>query len=276
VAVVNGRLSPRSFSRYRLVGAFLRRVLGEVDLLLMQAPAHAARILDLGAPASRVQVAGNLKFDAAEAPKPSEALENRLGPAARGHRPLFLAGSTTEGEEELVFAAFRIVLGRVPAAALVVVPRHPERFDRVPPLAASLGLRCVRRSALEPGGWRDEEVVLLDTLGELASLYALADVVFVGGSLVPSGGHNILEPAVAGRPVIVGPHMENFQEIADQFRAAGALVQVANARELGEEVSALLNDPSRRRELGERGRRLVEDNRGAVRRTVDALLALVA
>jgi 3-deoxy-D-manno-octulosonic-acid transferase len=134
----------------------------------------------------------------------------------------------------------------------------------------------VRRSALEPGGWRDEEVVLLDSLGELASLYALADVVFVGGSLVPSGGHNILEPAAAGRPVIVGPHMDNFQEIADQFLAAGALVQVANARELGDEVSAMLLDPSRRRELGERGRRLVEDNRGAVRRTVDALMALVA
>jgi 3-deoxy-D-manno-octulosonic-acid transferase len=276
VAAANGRLSERSFSRYRLVGAFLRRVLGEVDLFLMQAPAHGVRLIDLGAPASRVQVTGNLKFDAAEAPKPSEALESRLGPSARGQRPLFVAGSTTEGEEELVLTAFRIVLGRVPAAALVLVPRHPERFDRVPPLAASSGLRCVRRSALEPGGWRDEEVVLLDSLGELASLYALADVVFVGGSLVPSGGHNILEPAAAGRPVIVGPHMDNFQEIADQFLAAGALVQVANARELGDEVSAMLLDPSRRRELGERGRRLVEDNRGAVRRTVDALMALVA
>jgi 3-deoxy-D-manno-octulosonic-acid transferase len=119
-------------------------------------------------------------------------------------------------------------------------------------------------------------VVLLDTLGELASVYGLADVVFVGGSLVPSGGHNILEPAAAGRPVIVGPHMENFQEIADQFRASGALVQVADAEQLGDEVAALLLDASRRRELGERGRRLVEDNRGAVRRTVDALAALVA
>jgi len=276
VAVVNGRLSERSSSRYRLVGVFLRRVLGEVHLFLMQAPPHAERILDLGARASRVQVTGNLKFDAAEAPPPSEALQSRFGPSARGHRPLFVAGSTTSGEEELVLAAFRIVLGRVPEAALLLVPRHPERFELVPPLVASRGLRCLRRSALEPGGWRDEEVVLLDTLGELASLYALADVVFVGGSLVPSGGHNILEPAAAGRPVIVGPHMENFQEIADQFRAAGALVQVADARELGEEVGALLLDPSRRRELGGRGRRLVEDNRGAVRRTVDALVALVA
>jgi 3-deoxy-D-manno-octulosonic-acid transferase len=141
---------------------------------------------------------------------------------------------------------------------------------------AAVGLRCLRRSALAPGDWRDEEVVLLDTLGELAAVYALADVVFVGGSLVPSGGHNILEPAAAGRPVIVGRHMENFQEIADQFKAAGALVQVADAEELAEVVATLLLDDARRRELGARGRRLVEDNRGAVRRTADALVALVA
>jgi 3-deoxy-D-manno-octulosonic-acid transferase len=219
---------------------------------------------------------GNLKFDAAESPRPSEALESRLGSASRHNRPLFVAGSTTEGEEEQVLAAFRLVLERVPGAALLVAPRHPERFDLVPPLVASLGLRCLRRTSLEPGGWRDEEVVLLDTMGELAPVYALADVVFVGGSLVPAGGHNILEPAAAGRPVIVGGHMENFQEIADQFRTAGALVQVTGAEQLGEEVAALLLDASRRRELGDRGRRLVEDNRGAVRRTVDALVALVA
>jgi 3-deoxy-D-manno-octulosonic-acid transferase len=276
VAIVNGRLSERSFSRYRLLGAFLRRVLGEVDLFLMQAPPHAERIRALGAPPARVQVTGNLKFDAAETPRPSEDLESRLGPAARNHRPLFVAGSTTAGEEELVLEAFGRVLERVPGAALLVAPRHPERFDLVPSLVAARGLRCLRRSSLEPGGWRDEEVVLLDTLGELAPVYALADVVFVGGSLVPSGGHNILEPAAVGRPVIVGGHMENFQEIADQFRAAGALVQVADAKELGDAVAALLLDESRRRELGEQGRRLVESNRGAVRRTVDALAMLVA
>jgi 3-deoxy-D-manno-octulosonic-acid transferase len=276
VAIVNGRLSARSFSRYRLAGAFVRRVLDEVDLFLMQAPPHAERIRALGAPPARVQVTGNLKFDAAETPRPSEALQSRFGSAARGHRPLLVAGSTTAGEEELVLAAFRRVLARVPQAALLVAPRHPERFDLVPPLVAASGLRCLRRSLLAPGAWRDEEVVLLDTLGELAAVYALADVVFVGGSLVPSGGHNILEPAAAGRPVIVGRHMENFQEIADQFKAAGALAQVADAEELGDAVAALLLDDARRRELGERGRRLVEDNRGAVRRSVDALVALVA
>jgi 3-deoxy-D-manno-octulosonic-acid transferase len=276
VAIVNGRLSERSFGRYRLVSVFLRQVLGEVDLFLMQATPHADRVRALGAPMARVQVTGNLKFDAAEAPQPSEALVARFGPAARAERPLFVAGSTTAGEEELVLAAFRRVLERVPRAALLLAPRHPERFDRVATLVASFGLGCVRRSTLEPGGWGDEEVVLLDTLGELSSVYALADVVFVGGSLVAAGGHNILEPVAAGRPVIVGRHMENFQEIADQFRSAGALVQVADASQLGEAVAALLLDPTRRRELCERGQRVLEENRGAVRRTVDALLALVA
>jgi 3-deoxy-D-manno-octulosonic-acid transferase len=276
VAIVNGRLSERSFSRYRLARAFLRRVLGEVDLFLMQAPAHASRIRALGALEARVQVTGNLKFDAAETPAPSEALTSRFGLAARRNRPLLVAGSTTAGEEDLVLTAFRRVLARLPEAALLIAPRHPERFDLVASLVGSRGLGCLRRSALEPGGWGDEEVVLLDTLGELAPVYALADVVFVGGSLVSAGGHNILEPAAAGRPVIVGRHMENFQEIADQFRVAGALVRVADAEQLGHEVAALLLDASRRRELGDRARRLVEENRGAVRRTVDALSALVA
>jgi 3-deoxy-D-manno-octulosonic-acid transferase len=276
VAVVNGRLSERSFSRYRRIAPFLRRVLGEVDLFLMQATPHAERVRALGALEARVLVTGNLKFDAAETLRPPEALEARLGAASRRHRPLIVAGSTTAGEEELVLAAFRLVLERVPEAVLLLAPRHPERFDRVASLVASSGLGCVRRSALDPGGWGDEEVALLDTLGELASVYALADVVFVGGSLVSAGGHNILAPVAAGRPVIVGSHMENFQEIADQFRAAGALVQVADAAQLGHELAALLLDRSRRLELAERGLRLLEQNRGAVRRTVDALVALVA
>jgi len=276
VAVVNGRISPRSFSRYGLVRGFLGRVLGEVDLFLMQGEAHAERIRALGAPAGRVEVTGNLKFDAAVAMPPSAALVARLGAAARQGRPLWLAGSTAPGEEELVLAAFRRVRDRVPDAALLIVPRHPERFDAVPPLVAAAGFRCLRRSTLEAGGWGDEEVVLLDTMGELAQACALAEVVFVGGSLVPMGGHNVLEPAAAGRPIVVGPHMENFQEIADQFRSEGALLQVGNADELAIAVAELLVDPPRRQALGARARALLESNRGAVQRTVDALAALVA
>jgi 3-deoxy-D-manno-octulosonic-acid transferase len=175
-----------------------------------------------------------------------------------------------------VLSAFHRVRERVPQARLLVAPRHPERFALVPALVEAAGFRCLRRSALDPAAWRDGEVLLLDTLGELAQVYALASVVFVGGSLVPSGGHNILEPAVAGKAVVVGPHMENFQEIADQFRSESAMVQVASPDELAREVSALLLDEERRRGLGERARDLVGRNRGAVRRTTDALSSLLA
>jgi 3-deoxy-D-manno-octulosonic-acid transferase len=272
VSVVNGRISNRSFRRYRRVRSFLRHVLGEVDAFLMQGEPHAQRIRELGAPQERVSVTGSLKFDAAEPGRPPERLTRLLGenePSDR--RPLWVAGSTSRGEDELVLQAFHRVRERVEHARLLIAPRHPERFPDLPPLVEAAGFRCRRRSTLEPGEWADGDVLLLDTLGELAQIYSLASVVFVGGSLVPSGGHNILEPAAASRPVVVGPHMENFQEIADQFRAEEALVQVQSADELGREISALLLDEPRRRALGERARALVERNRGAVQRTVDAL-----
>jgi 3-deoxy-D-manno-octulosonic-acid transferase len=275
VALVNGRISPRSFPRYKRVRRFLASVLAEIDLFLMQGEAHAERIREMSAPPDRVHVTGNLKFDAVETGRPPERLA-RLVNAGGARRPLWVAGSTVDGEEELVLSAFHRVRERVPQARLLVAPRHPERFATVPGLIEAAGFRCVRRSALDPAAWTDGEVLLLDTLGELAQLYALASVVFVGGSLVPSGGHNILEPAVAGKPVLVGPHMENFQEIADAFRSESAMLQVASADELGREVGALLLDEPRRLGLGERARGLVGRNRGAVARTADALAPLLA
>jgi 3-deoxy-D-manno-octulosonic-acid transferase len=275
VAVVNGRISSRSFPRYMRARRFLRPVLAEVDLFLMQEEAHAERIRAMGAPADRVQVTGNLKFDAVEPGRLPERLA-RLIQGGTAPRPLWVAGSTVGGEEELVLSAFHRVRERVPQARLLVAPRHPERFAAVPSLIEAAGFRCLRRSALDPAAWRDGEVLLLDTLGELSQVYALASVVFVGGSLVPSGGHNILEPAVAGKAVVVGPHMENFQEIADQFRAERAMVQVGSPDELAHEVSALLLDEGRSRDLGERARDLVGRNRGAVSRTTGALSSLLA
>jgi len=276
IAIVNGRISPKSFAGYRRIRAFLRGVLAEVDVFLMQGEAHAERIRELGAPAERVKVTGNLKFDAVEAPRTPERLARIIDGESRRGRPLWVAGSTVAGEEEMVLRAYHRVRERVPHTGLVLAPRHPERFALVPALVESAGFRSVRRTTLEPGAWRDGEVVVLDTLGELAQLYPLATVVFVGGSLVPSGGHNILEPAVAGKPVIVGPYMENFQEIADKFRAEGALVQVDSAEELAREVTSLLTDEVRRRSLGERAKNLVDRNRGALRSTVDGLAGLVA
>ena len=276
VAVVNGRVSPRSFSRYRRVRRFLKKVLADVDLFLMQGQAHAQRIREMGAPDERVRVMGNLKFDAVEAARPPERLARLLLGDGRRRRPLWLAGSTVAGEEEIILQAFHRVRERLPGTGLILAPRHPERFSEVPALIEAAGFRCLRRTALDPGVWREGEVVLLDTLGELAQLYPLATVVFVGGSLVPAGGHNILEPAMAGRAVVVGPHMANFQEIADQFKAEDALVEVSSAEELAREVLSLLTDDERRRRLGERARNLIDRNRGALRDTVDALSGLVA
>ena len=273
VAVVNGRISPRSFPRYRRVRALLKRMLGEVDLFLMQGEAHAARVLEMGAPRERVRVLGNLKYDALEEVLAPDSLADLI---RDGTRPLWVAGSTVDGEEEIVLRAFKRVREQVPQASLLIAPRHPERFAVVPGIVEAEGLSCVRRTSLRPGAWPEGHVVVLDTLGELARVYTLATVVFVGGSLVPAGGHNILEAAVAGKPVVVGPHMENFQEIADEFVGADAVVQVSSADGLVTEVVRLLNDADRRAALGEKARSLVHRNRGALRTTVDALAALVA
>ena len=272
VALVNGRLSPRSFSRYRRIRAFMARVLSDVDLFLMQGEAHAQRVRELGAPAERVRVLGNLKFDAIEAP-PLAGLASLF--ATRHGAPVWVAGSTVAGEEEMVLSAYRRVHERIPQAGLIVAPRHPERFAEVPALVEAAGFRCVRRSALGPEGWQNGSVVLLDTLGELAQVYPFAAVVFVGGSLVPAGGHNILEAAMAGKAVVVGPHMENFQEIAEQFRSEEALAQVHSADDLAQQVLSLLSDDVRRERMGAKARALVARNRGGVRATVRALAGLV-
>jgi len=271
VALVNGRISPRSYPRYRRIRRFLRPMLAEVDVFLMQGEAHARRVTDMGAPPDRVKVTGNLKFDALGEARTPEPLARLIGDGG----PLWVAGSTAPGEEELVLRALREVRRRVPAARLLLAPRHPERFAEAAALAEAAGFRVARRTALARP-WADEEVLVLDTIGELAQVYPLASVVFVGGSLVPAGGHNILEAAVAGKATIVGPHMENFQEIADDFLAEGALVQVRSAEELADEVALLLADTLRRDAIGERARGLIHRHRGALRGTVDALAGLVA
>jgi 3-deoxy-D-manno-octulosonic-acid transferase len=271
VAVVNGRISTRSFPRYRRIAPLLRHVLAQVDLFLMQSDVHADRIRALGAPTARVRVAGNLKYDALPDPVPPPGLAEQIGPG-----PVWVAGSTMAGEDELVLQAFQAARRAHPALRLLLAPRRPERFAEVPGLCAAAGLACARRSALGDAPWRGGDVLLLDTVGELARVYALATVVFVGGSLVPTGGHNVLEAAVAGKAVVVGPHMENFQEIADAFRVAGALVQIGAAAELGPAIAALLSDDARRASVGERARSLVVANRGGLETTARAIEGLLA
>jgi 3-deoxy-D-manno-octulosonic-acid transferase len=222
-----------------------------------------------------VRVTGNLKYDALPPAARAEPALARLLLEGRPDRVLWVAGSTVAGEEEHVLRALREVRARVPGVSLLIAPRHPERFAEVPALAEKAGFVATLRTALGDRAWSEGDVLVLDTLGELPAVYPLATVVFVGGSLERPGGHNVLEPAAAGKAVVVGPHMENFQEIADEFRAAGALVQVASPAELGGAVLRLLTDAGWRRETGERARALVARNRGAVAGTLDALAELL-
>ncbi len=273
VAIVNGRLSPASFAGYARVRKLLKRVLAGVDLFLMQGEAHADRIRALGAPPGRVHVVGNLKYDSLEEAHPSGALRALLAPNGSG--PLWIAGSTVEGEDELVLEAWRAVRVAVPESRLLIAPRRPERFAGVAELLARQGFAVERRSSLTAPPPADA-VIVLDTVGELPNVYSLAAVVFVGGSLVPRGGHNILEPAISGKPVIVGPHMTNFSEIEAAFRQAEALVRVTGASDLAESVIRALADTAWRSEMGERARRAALAQKGAAAATAEALRPLLA
>ncbi len=278
-AVVNGRLSERSYPRYRLVRGFMRRVLDDIDSFCVQSEESARRFIDLGANAGRVTVTGSLKFDSLDLPAPtiqSRARDRVLRyfrlPATR---PVIVAGSTMKGEEGAVLRAFRRVRATAPHTLLIVAPRHTERSPDVEQLCRQEGFKTVRRSELPIDAEPRADVVILDSIGELATVYQVATVAFVGGSLVATGGHNILEPAVFGKPIVFGPHMENFAEIANAFVANVAGVQVKTDRELDEVMVALMTDPIRRARLGAAARALVEANRGANDKSLAVLAALL-
>jgi 3-deoxy-D-manno-octulosonic-acid transferase len=277
--MINGRISSRSYPRYRLIRLFFKHVLADVDRFCMQSEGSARRLIDLGADPSTVLVTGSLKFDSLEIPtpvshsKPRERVLRffRLAP----NRIVLVAGSTVRGEESAVLRAFARIKSGTPTALAVLAPRHPERFGEVERLARDAGFATVRRSELPIDSEPRADVVVLDTLGELAKLYQIATAVFVGGSLVDNGGHNILEPAVFGKPVVFGPHMQNFTEIADAFLSNGAAVQVQSERELEEAMLALVTDPVRRAGLGAAARALVEANRGAKDKTLEVIAELL-
>jgi 3-deoxy-D-manno-octulosonic-acid transferase len=277
--VVNGRISSRSYPRYRLVRPFFRRVLADVDRFCMQSDESARRLVDLGADPARVNVTGSLKFDSLELPqapahgKPRERVL-RFFRLSR-NRTVVVAGSTTKGEEASVLHAFGRIKATMPSALLVMAPRAPERFGEVDRLSRDAGFSTIRRSALAIDAEPRADVVVLDSIGELAQLYQIATVVFVGGSLVDHGGHNILEPAIYGKPIVFGPHMQNFKEIADAFLASRAAVQVQSERDLDETLLTLVSDPARRAGLGAAARALVEANRGAKSKTFEVISFLL-
>lgn len=291
VVFVSGRISDRSFARYqsylKTVGFFLRPLfrsaLSNAAAFLMQGQKDADRVLALGAPPERVSVSGNVKYDQAlPAPTPlSHWLENEA--RRQGRHPIIVAGSVVAAEEPLALIAFGVVQGEYPRAFLVLAPRKPECFQDAADFIHESRRKFVRRSDLPiigngiegVGGTShgatipdDVNVLLLDTIGELASLYQLADGAFVGGSLVESGGHNILEPAAFGKVPVFGPSMENFAEIASRFVAAEAAIQVESPEDVGVAWIELLRDPERERRMSATAKRLVDDSRGATARAL--------
>lgn len=272
LTIANARLSPRSFRGYSRVAGFARSTLADVAHIAAQSEADAERFRALGAPAARVSVMGNIKFDQA-IPDAQLALGAQLRVRCAG-RPTWIAASTHEGEDELLLAAHRELLRTQPDALLMLVPRHPQRFDAVAKLVESTGLRLQRRSALgalEAGGPAiDAQVLLGDSMGEMFAYFAACDVAFVGGSLVPVGGHNVLEPAALGLPVLFGPHMHNFVQARDLLLDAQGGIQIT-AESLPESLRVLLRDEHRRRALGDAGRAVVAANRGALQRLLAAL-----
>ena len=290
--VVNGRLSDRSFRRYRLARGCMGRVLADVGRICAQTEEWGRRFVAIGADPARVVVTGSLKFDAvgplqAESrPVAGVGRAGLAGDAGTGDRlraafdfarsrPVLIAASTLRGEEEPVLRAFGRVRRNAPDALLVIAPRHPERFDEARAIAERAGHRVRMRSDLEPGRDPGADVVILNTLGELARLFDIASAVFVGGSLVPAGGHNLIEPAAAGRAIVVGPHMENFADVAREFLSRGAALQVRDAIELEETLAGLMRDGEQRARLGDAARAIVDANRGATRRTLDVVAELL-
>ncbi|MCO6439619.1 MAG: lipid IV(A) 3-deoxy-D-manno-octulosonic acid transferase [Nitrococcus mobilis] len=273
VVLANARLSARSAAGYQHVVCLLQPVLGAFHTIAAQSEADARRFRALGAPPQRVQTNGNVKFDleiSAVSLMAGRALRAALG----AQRPVWIAASTHQGEEALVLEAQRAIQARAPQALLILVPRHPERFEAIATLCRRSGLETVCRSTRERVR-PTTQVYLADTMGELPLLYAAADVAFVGGSLVAAGGHNVLEPAALGVPVLVGPYVFNCAEIVAGLEATEGLVRVANPASLAQIVADLLGNERRRRALGERARQQLETNKGATQRLYETIRPLL-
>ncbi len=274
VALANARLSERSARGYAKFARLTRPMLGELSLLAVQTETEAQRFRDLGARAECVTVTGSIKFDLSIDPQLLAAAAQLRETWQASRRPVWIAASTHAGEDEIVLAAHRQLLRQHPDALLILVPRHPERFNAVHELCVQQSFTTVRRSATSPVQ-ADTSVLLGDTMGELLFLYALADSAFVGGSLVPNGGHNLLEPAALAKPVLSGPHLFNFLEIAAMLRSTGALCEVSDATNLAASVQRLFEQPQQAREMADAGLAVMKANQGALQRLLDGLGGLV-
>jgi 3-deoxy-D-manno-octulosonic-acid transferase len=274
VALANARLSERSAKGYGRFNKLTRPMLVEMSLFAVQTEAEAQRFRELGARPETVEVTGSIKFDLTIDPQLLLRAAQLRAQWQAENRPVWIAASTHEGEDEIVLAAHRQLLANHPDALLILVPRHPERFNSVFELCQRQGFATLRRSTGEPVT-AATSVLVGDTMGELLFLYALADSAFVGGSMVPNGGHNLLEPAALARPVLSGPHLFNFLEIATQLRGAGALQEVEDAEGLSLAVQRLFELPRDAQQMAEAGLKVMRLNQGALQRLLDGLGRLI-
>ncbi len=282
VALVNGRISRQSFRRYKLIKFFLRRVLSCLSIAVMQSETDAQRLQALGMPDAKLFTAGNLKFDAeigSELRGKTAEIGERFG--LQSEVPLILAASTHAPEEEIILESLKQLRTKQPVR-LMLAPRHPERFKEVASLIQSSGLSWARRTNPADANDSTATIILLDTIGELPATYSLATIVFVGGSIVDKGGHNVLEPAAAGSVVVTGAHTHNFHAIVDLMQEAGAIIQLPSVegtvatQELTYTLSKLLGDSEERAKLGRRAKELVTNNHGAAERTMKLVAPLLS
>jgi 3-deoxy-D-manno-octulosonic-acid transferase len=268
LVLANARLSARSAAGYQRIAKLTKTMLQQLTLIAAQSQDDRKRLIALGADKDSVHAVGNLKFEIslpASLSEEAEALRTLWG-----NRPVFIAASTHEGEDEIILNASRRIRAEFPDLLLILVPRHPERFDKVAALSQRSGFKILRRS--EQGMCtREIQVLVVDTMGELPLFYGTADIAFVGGSLVPRGGHNLLEPAALGRPVVIGPHYFNFNEISRQFLAANAAIEINSSESLAETVITLFRSPQKRADMGQAGQQLIQHSQGAGQRLLNLI-----
>lgn len=269
LVLANARMSERSTKGYARFANFTKTLLQSLTFIAAQSEADRQRFKYLGADITKIHATGNLKYEISLPPDLAEqatAMRSLWG----SHRPIWIAASTHEGEEAIILNASRQVRAAYPELLLIIVPRHPERFDRVTALSQKAGFKTLRRSEHRPCP-SDVKVLVVDTMGELPLFYAASDVAFVGGSLVSVGGHNILEPAALARPIVTGPHYFNFNDITQQFLKADAAIQINNTEELAKTVITLLQNPSQRTQMGNAALQLMSNSQGASKRLVNLI-----
>lgn len=274
VILANGRISEKSYRRYQLLGPYFQEMLQKMDALVMQTQKDVDYVLALGAEKKRVYNFGNTKYDV-NIPPHARGGERRLVEELQldGSAPILVVGSTHANEEELFIPVYKRLKAEFPGLVMIIAPRHPERVKEIESLYMKAGIPTVRRTEL-PKVRREAAVIFLDTIGELLSAYRLADLVFVGGSLVKFGGHNILEPAAYGRTIFVGPYMDDFKDILSLFLKNDACIQVKDHNELAERMFYYLKHPAEAEVKGGNARQIVEENQGAAQKTVELLAGM--